>query len=90
MVLLVAHATSAQAEWKIVSNESEPGRGGIEHRHLIVEDSEAGQRVALDIALFSGKSAGLRIIDNPDGESLAAVMKREKYACGVNGGYFDA
>jgi uncharacterized protein YigE (DUF2233 family) len=30
------------------------------------------------------------VIDNPDGQSLAAVMKREKYACGVNGGYFDA
>jgi len=30
------------------------------------------------------------VIDNPDGQTLAAVMKREKCACAVNGGYFDA
>ena len=87
--LTVAVAISAQAEWKIVSTESEPGRGEIEHRHLIVEDAAAGQRVTLDVAVFSAKSTALRVIDNPDGQSLGAVMKREKYVCGVNGGYFD-
>jgi phosphodiester glycosidase len=88
--LTVAVAISAQAEWKILSSESEPGRGEIEHRHVIVEDAAAGERVTLDIAVFSAKSTGLRVIDNPDGQSLGAVMKREKYVCGVNGGYFDA
>jgi hypothetical protein len=87
--LTVAVATSAQAEWKILSTESEPGRGEIEHRHMIVEDAAAGQRVTLDVAIFSAKATNLGVIDNPDGQSLAAVMKREKYACGVNGGYFD-
>jgi len=89
LVLLVALATSAKAEWKILSAESEPGRGGIEHRHVAVEDAAAGQRVTIDVAVFSAKSTALRVIDNPDGESLAAVMKREKCLCGVNGGYFD-
>jgi len=89
LVLLWALAGSAQAEWKILSAESEPGRGGIEHRHVIVEDTAAGQRVTLDVAVFSAKSTGLGVIDNPDGQSLAAVMQREKYVCGVNGGYFD-
>jgi uncharacterized protein YigE (DUF2233 family) len=56
---------------------------------VVVEDADAGQRVAVDVAVFSAKSTALRVIDNPDGQSLAAVMKREKYACGVNGGYFD-
>jgi uncharacterized protein YigE (DUF2233 family) len=88
--LPVALAASAQAEWKIVSTETEPGRAGIEHRHVIVEDAAAGQRVTVDVAIFSTKSTALRVIDNPDGQSLAAVMKREKYLCGVNGGYFDA
>jgi phosphodiester glycosidase len=88
--LTVAVAISARAEWKILSSESEPGRGEIEHRHVIVEDAAAGERVTLDIAVFSAKSTGLRVIDNPDGQSLGAVMKREKYVCGVNGGYFDA
>ena len=89
LVLAVALAASAQAEWKILSAESESGRGGIEHRHVIVEDAIADQRVTVDLAVFSAKSTALRVIDNPDGQSLSAVMKREKFVCGVNGGYFD-
>jgi hypothetical protein len=89
VVLPVALAASAQAEWKILSAESEPGRGGIEHRHVVVEDAAAGQRVAVDVAVFSPKSTASRVIDNPDGQSLGAVMKQEKCLCGVNGGYFD-
>lgn len=89
LVLPVALAASVQAEWKVLSAESEPGRGGIEHRHVIVEDDAVGKRVVFDVAVFSAKSTGLRVIDNPEGQSLATVMKREKYVCGVNGGYFD-
>ena len=89
LLLLVALAASAQAEWKIVSAETEPGRGGIDHRHVVVEDAAAGQRVAVDVAVFSAKSTALGVIDNPDGQSLGAVMKRENCVCGVNGGYFD-
>ena len=88
--MTVAVAISAQAEWKIVSTESESGRGEIEHRHVVVEDAAASRRVLFDVAVFSAKSTELRVIDNPDGQSLTAVMKREKYACGVNGGYFDS
>jgi hypothetical protein len=89
LLLLVALAASAQAEWKIVSAETEPGRGGIEHRHVVVEDAAASQRVAVDMAVFAAKSTALRVIDNPDAQSLGAAMKREKCVCGVNGGYFD-
>jgi hypothetical protein len=88
-LVLLAITTTARAEWKVVSAESEPGRAGIEHRHVVVEDAAAGQRVAVDAAAFSSKSIALRVIDNPDGQSLSAVMKREKCVCGVNGGYFD-
>jgi exopolysaccharide biosynthesis protein len=88
-LVLLAITTTARAEWKIVSAESEPGRAGIEHQHVVVEDAAAGQRVAIDAAVFSTKSTALRVIDNPDGQSLSAVMKREKCVCGVNGGYFD-
>jgi Phosphodiester glycosidase len=89
LVVPVALAASAQAEWKILSAESEPGRAGFEHRHVVVEDDAAGQRVTVDVAVFSAKSTALRVIDNPDGQSLGTVMKREKCVCGVNGGYFD-
>lgn len=88
-LVLLAITATARAEWKIVSAQSEPGRAGVEHRHTIVEDDAARQRVVVDIAVFPAKSTGLRVIDNPEGQSLAAVMKREKCVCGVNGGYFD-
>ncbi|HEX5491350.1 MAG TPA: phosphodiester glycosidase family protein [Candidatus Udaeobacter sp.] len=88
-LLPAALAISAHAEWKILSSESEPGLAGIEHRHVAVEETAASQRVDFDFAVFPAKSTALRVIDNPDGQSLAAVMKRQKYACGVNGGYFD-
>jgi hypothetical protein len=87
--LLLAITASAHAEWKVLSAESEPGHAGIEHRHVVVEDAAASQRVAVDLAVFSAKSIALRVIDNPDGQSLGAMMKREKFVCGVNGGYFD-
>jgi exopolysaccharide biosynthesis protein len=89
ILLLLAIAASGKAEWKILSAESESGRAGIEHRHLSVEDAAVGQSVTIDLAVFSSKSTALRVIDNPDGQSLSAVMKREKFVCGVNGGYFD-
>jgi hypothetical protein len=90
VVLLFTVAATAQAEWKILSVESEPGLPGFEHRHVVVENAAAGQRVAVDVAVFSAKSTALRVIDNPDGQSLGAAMKREKCVCGLNGGYFDA
>jgi Phosphodiester glycosidase len=89
LLSLVALAASAHAEWKILSAESEAGVAGIEHRHVVVEDAAAGQRVAVEVAVFSAKSTALHVLDNPDGQSLGPMMKREKCACGVNGGYFD-
>ena len=88
-LVLLAITTTARSEWKILSTESEPGRAGIEHRHVVVEDAAAGRRVGVDVAVFSAKSTALRVIDNTDGQSLSVVMKRENCACGVNGGYFD-
>jgi hypothetical protein len=82
-------ATTARADWAAVSAESEPGETGVEHWHVVVEDATASQRADLDIAVFSAQSCALRVIDNPEGESLSAIMKQEKCACGVNGGYFD-
>ena len=89
VVLFCAFASAAQADWKIVSVESEPGEAGITHRHMVVEDAAAGRRANLDVAIFSAKSCALGVIDNPEGESLSTMMKREKCLCGVNGGYFD-
>jgi hypothetical protein len=90
-LLFLIVATAARAEWKIVSTQSEQSlAAGVEHRHLVVEDSETGDRVTLELAFFSTKSFVLRLIDNPDGaNSLVVAMQPEKYAAGVNGGYFN-
>jgi exopolysaccharide biosynthesis protein len=88
-LLFLAIAPTARADWKIVSAESEAGLAGIEHRHVVLEEATAGRRADVDIAIFPAKSCALRVIDNPEGESLSAMMKREKCLCGVNGGYFD-
>jgi exopolysaccharide biosynthesis protein len=89
VLFFAAVVSAAHAEWKVLSSESEPGRAGIEHRHLVLENAAAGQRADLNVAIFSTKSCALKVVDNPEGQSLGAVMKREKCLCGVNGGYFD-
>jgi exopolysaccharide biosynthesis protein len=82
-------AASAHADWTIVSSASEPGRGGVVHRRVVVESAGSG-RVTIDLAIFSTKSCTLRILQNEDGTStLAEAMERETCLAGVNGGYFD-
>lgn len=90
VVLFFAVASAARADWKVLPVESEPGRSGIQHRHVAVEETAAGRRADLDLAIFSAKSCTLRVVDNTDGQKLAGVMTRENYLCAVNGGYFDA
>ncbi len=63
---------------------------GVEHRRVVVTESETGEEARLNLALFSTKSATLRVIDNPTGaDDLAAVVRRTRAVAGVNGGYFD-
>lgn len=88
-LLFLGAAATAHAEWTITSVESEAGSAGVVHRHVVLENATDGGHVTFELAIFSGKSCALRIIDNPEGERLASMIKRDKYVCGVNGGYFD-
>lgn len=90
-VLVLFLAGSARADWTVTSSQTERGATpGAEHRHIVTTDSETGERATLDLALFSPKSATLRVIDNPISENdLATLMPRENCLAGVNGGYFD-
>jgi uncharacterized protein YigE (DUF2233 family) len=89
-ILVLFLVGTARAEWVVTASETEQGSAGIEHRRLELGDAGTGERATLDLALFSTKSATVRVIDNPTGENnLAAVMRREKCLAGVNGGYFD-
>jgi Phosphodiester glycosidase len=88
--LFLSLAATAHADWTIVSTASEPGRDGLVHRHVVLENGARSERITVDLAVFSTKSCTLRVLQNKDGaESLADVMRHEKCVAGVNGGYFD-
>ena len=88
--LLLAVAATAHADWAIRSTDSESGREGIAHRHVVLENASANKSAVVDLAIFSAKSCTLRVIDNPTGDPLSDTMPRKKCAAGVNGGYFSA
>lgn len=89
LLLAFGIAAAAEAEWAVTSAQSEFSAGkGVEHRHLVVR-SGAGE-TTLELAIFSAKSATLRVIDNPDGNlELASAMRGSNCIAGANGGYFD-
>jgi len=90
-LLFLAVAVTAHADWTILSARSEPGRAGVVHRHVVLEDSETNEGATIDLAVFSTKSCTLRLIDQPSPprSDLAHVMRQERCLAGVNGGYFD-
>ena len=55
-----------------------------------MSEGDTAESATLNLALFSTKSATVRVFDNPAGnDDLAAAMRRERCLAGVNGGYFD-
>jgi uncharacterized protein YigE (DUF2233 family) len=89
-LFFLAVAATAQADWTILSSASEPGRGGMLHRHVVVERTAGGGRITVDLAIFSTKSCTLRVFQNERGaDNLAELMSQEACLAGVNGGYFD-
>jgi uncharacterized protein YigE (DUF2233 family) len=90
LLVFLVSAAIARAEWTIVSSEPEFSSGRrVEHRHVAAR-SDAGIEATLDVALFSPKTATLRVIDRPGAnDELSAVMQRENCIAGVNGGYFN-
>jgi len=87
-LLLLAVAATAHADWRIRGTDSERGRNGIVHRHVVLENASANKNGVADLTIFSMESCSLRIIDNPSGENLSDTMEREKCGAAVNGGYF--
>ena len=92
LVLLVAAATTARADWTTTSAQIESTPDGVQHRHAVLTNLETGAHAVIDLALFSTKSCTLRVIDqaNAPRRDLAYVMQRENCLAGVNGGYFDS
>jgi uncharacterized protein YigE (DUF2233 family) len=82
-------AVSARGAWNVVSSENEEGGSSVQHRRVLLTNKESADEATLHVALFSTKSAGVRVVDNPAGDDLASVMRRGRAIAGVNGGYFD-
>jgi len=90
LFFLIVIASTAQADWAILSSASEPGKNGVVRRHVVLENGEHGKRLTLDLAIFPTKSCTLRVLQNEGGaDDLGEVMGRENCLAGVNGGYFD-
>src|SRR5438046_5344172 len=86
----LAFAAAAQADWTILSTASEPGRGGLVHRHVVLENPVGSERITMDLAIFPTKFCTLRVLHNEGGaDGLAEMMRHEKCLAGVNGGYFN-
>jgi hypothetical protein len=80
----------ASAEWRVRSANNEISSApGLVYRHVDFEESETGEHAIVDLALFSTRACKLRVIDNSDGASLAALVQRSNCLAAVNGGYFD-
>jgi len=85
-------ATAVRADWKMISTQTElSGTRGLEHRYLVFENQDNGDRASVELALFSAKSCRLRVLDQSEESrlDLSEMMRRENCSAGVNGGYFD-
>lgn len=90
LLALLCGVSAARAEWSVVSAQSEFSSGRlVEHRRVVLR-AETGEEATLDLALFSAKSASLRVIDDASADhSLGEIMRSENCIAGTNGGYFD-
>ena len=81
----------SRGEWTVRSSETDRSTvPAVEYRQVVLNDKASSEEATLDLALFSMKSATLRVIDNPGGsDDLANVARRLRAVAGVNGGYFD-
>src|SRR2546430_11493328 len=85
----LALAATAQSDCTILSSASEPGRDGLVHRHVFLENAVGSERITVDFAIFPTKSCTLRILQNEGGAvGLGEMMRHETCLAGVNGGYF--
>ena len=72
-----AAAAPARAAWSVSSSEDEKATaGGIEHRRVLFAEKSGGNQATLELALFSTKSATVRVIDNPDGAFVQVWLLR--------------
>lgn len=91
LVFFFCLLSAALADWAVTSLERQRGpAGAVEYFHYSLGEAASGSEVEVQLALFSSKSATLRVIDQPHlDRHLAEAMSHENCLAGVNGGYFD-
>lgn len=89
--LVFALLPTMRADWAVQSLDRAVGAGSaVEYRRYSLDENTSGAETEVHLALFSNKSATLRVIDQPGSDhSLAEAMKGGNFLAGVNGGYFD-
>ena len=82
---------AGRADWAVTSLDRKATAGPtVEYRRYSLGEKTSGAETEVRLALFSNKSATLRVIDQPDSQrSLAETMEGGNFLAGVNGGYFD-
>lgn len=82
---------AARADWAVTLLERQAAvAGAVEYRHYSLGEAASGAEAEVQLALFSSKSATLRVIDQPNFDRhLYDAMTHEHCLAGVNGGYFD-
>src|SRR4051812_33775999 len=88
LLLVCLCVPGAFGAWKIESSSGETN-GPVEHRTLHLS-GDTNRTATLELAIFSTKTATLRMVDNANGDSeLGGAMREHNCIAGVNGGYFD-
>jgi uncharacterized protein YigE (DUF2233 family) len=91
-LFLIFFPIAGDAQWAQISSQSEPSPSkGLEHRYIVVEHADSGDRASLELAVFSTKSCRLRIVDQrtEPRRDLDEAMQSGIFLAAVNGGYFD-
>jgi uncharacterized protein YigE (DUF2233 family) len=90
-ILLLILCGFARADWSITSSEKQSaGSAGVIHVKAVAQENATGASATLHLAVFSTKTATLRVIDEPEARtSVAEVMQGANALAGVNGGYFE-
>lgn len=90
LLILLALAFPAKAEWRLLATEETATDSSGRHFRVVAKESDTGERAQLHLAIFDSAKITLRMIDQPNERGdLARAMSGGPCLAGVNGGYFD-
>ena len=89
LLLLIATASTARAEWAIEPAEPKDAPSGLQFSEF--KATQGSQSVELLVVTFNTKGHSLAVMDNPEGAfTLASAAEKRGALAAINGGYFHA